>query len=133
MSQSLNNCFLSHPNPRSCGISDKDSPTSAITLRASRDQRPPHSNESPPLSVSVSGKRDFAGKRQRRRKVPSYSTDRQLRQSAHTKTRQFGAICTTRGNLCLHLTAWWGREDSNLRPNDYQLLASEAPEPSGFA
>ena len=24
------------------------------------------------------------------------------------------------GNLCLHETAWWGWEDSNLQPNDYQ-------------
>jgi hypothetical protein len=36
---------------------------------------PTHSNESPPLSVSVSGKRDFAGQRQRRPKGPSHSTD----------------------------------------------------------
>jgi hypothetical protein len=40
----------------------------------------PHSNESPSLSVSVSGKRDFSGQRQRRRKGPSRSSDRQLRQ-----------------------------------------------------
>jgi hypothetical protein len=40
--------------------------------------------------------------------------------NARTKTRQFGAICTTPGNLCLRKTAWWGWEDSNLQPNDYQ-------------
>jgi hypothetical protein len=27
---------------------------------------------------------------------------------------------------------WWGWEDSNFQPNDYQLLASEVPEVSGF-
>jgi hypothetical protein len=37
--------------------------------------------------------------------------------NARTKTRQFGAICTTPGNLCLRKTAWWGWEDSNLQPN----------------
>jgi hypothetical protein len=78
---------------------------------------------SPPMSVSVSGKRDFAKQRQRRRKGASHSTHRQQRQSAHTKTPQFGAIGTTPGNLCLHETAWWGWEDSNFQPNDYQLLA----------
>jgi hypothetical protein len=75
------------------------------------------------MSLSVSGKRDFAGQRQRRRTGPSHSTDRQQRQSARTKTRQFGAIYTTPGNLCLMATAWWGWEDSNFQPNDYQPLA----------
>jgi hypothetical protein len=28
-------------------------------------------------------------------------------------------------NLCLHETAWWGWEDSNLQPNDYQPLCSQ--------
>jgi hypothetical protein len=28
---------------------------------------------------------------------------------------------------------WWGWEDSNLQPNDYQLLACEVPEVSRFA
>ena len=37
------------------------------------------------------------------------------------------------GNLHLHKTAWWGWEDSNFQPNDYQLLASEVPEVAGFA
>jgi hypothetical protein len=30
------------------------------------------------------------------------------------------AIRNEPGNLCLHETAWWGWEDSNLQPNDYQ-------------
>ena len=34
--------------------------------------------------------------------------------------RQFGAIRTEPGNLRLRRTAWWGWEDSNLQPNDYQ-------------
>jgi hypothetical protein len=54
-------------------------------------------NESPPLLVSVSGKRNFAGQRQRRRKGPSHSTDRQQRQNPRTKTHRFGAICTNTG------------------------------------
>jgi Protein of unknown function (DUF2933) len=29
-------------------------------------------------------------------------------------------------NLRLRKTAWWGWEDSNFQPNDYQLLASGA-------
>ena len=45
-----------------------------------------HSNWSPPLSVSVSGKRDFARQRHRPRKRQSHSTARQQRQGAHTKT-----------------------------------------------
>jgi hypothetical protein len=65
--------------------------------------------------------------RQRRRKGPSHSTDRQQRQSARSKTRRFGAICTTPGNLCLRETAWWGWEDSNLQPSDYQPLAPAGP------
>jgi len=36
------------------------------------------------------------------------------------------------GNLCLHVTAWWGWKDSNFQPNGYQLLACEVPEVSGF-
>ena len=30
------------------------------------------------------------------------------------------AIRTERGNLRLRGTAWWGWEDSNFQPNDYQ-------------
>jgi hypothetical protein len=45
--------------------------------------------------------------------------------NARTKTRQFGAICTTPGNLCLRKTAWWGWEDSNLQPNGYCRDTSE--------
>ena len=70
--------------------------------------------------VSVSGKRDFARQRQQRRKGPSHSTNRQQRQSVHTKTHQFGPICTAPGNLCLYETGWWSWKDSNLLPNDYQ-------------
>jgi hypothetical protein len=79
-----------------------------------------HSNESPPLSVSVSGKRDFAGQRQQRRKGLPYSTDRQQRRRPRTKTHQFGAICTTPGNLRLYGTAWWTWEDSNFEPSGYE-------------
>src|SRR6516225_4565676 len=43
------------------------------------------------------------------------------------------AIRIEPGNLCLRKTAWWGWEDSNFQPNDYQLLASEVPEVAGFA
>jgi hypothetical protein len=80
----------------------------------------------PSPSVSVSGKRDFATQRKRRRKGPSRSTDRQQKQSTRTKTHQFGAICRTPGNLCLFGTAWWGSEDSNFEPNDYEPLVSGA-------
>jgi hypothetical protein len=81
------------------------------------------SKESLSRPVSVSGKRDFAEQRQRPRKGPSHSTDRQQRQSPRAKSHQFGAICTTPRNLCLYGTAWWGWEDSNFQPNDYQPLA----------
>jgi hypothetical protein len=89
---------------------------------------------SPSLSVSVSGKRDFAAQRQRRRKGPSRSTDRQQRQSPRTKTHQFGAICTTPGNLCLYGTAWWSWEDSNFRPSGYCQEMGEAwhSDPASF-
>ena len=93
------------------------------TVNAEAIARRPDSNESPPLSVSVSGKRDFAEQRQRRRKGPVHSTDRQQRQKPYTKTQKFGAICTTPGNLRLYGTAWWAREDSNLQPSGYEPLA----------
>jgi len=57
----------------------------------------------------------------------------QQRQKPRTKTRKFGAICTTPGNLCLYGTAWWDWEDSNFQPNDYQFLTCEVPEVSSFA
>jgi hypothetical protein len=37
-----------------------------------------------------------------------------------TNARRFGAIRTELGNLCLRKTTWWGWEDSNFQPNDYQ-------------
>ena len=49
--------------------------------------------------------------------------DRLQRQNARTNPRQFGAIRNEPGNLCLRETAWWGWEDSNLQPIDYQSLA----------
>jgi hypothetical protein len=77
-------------------------------------------------SVSVSGKRDFAGQRQRRRKGQSHSTARQQRQSAHTKTRQFGPTCTPPGNLCLRGTAWWRTQSqSNLSLRPISLLTGK--------
>jgi hypothetical protein len=48
------------------------------------------------------------------------------------KTHQFGAICTTPGNLCLYGTAWWGWEDSNFQPNDYQSLALSTEQRARF-
>jgi hypothetical protein len=59
--------------------------------------RVPFERVSPSLSVSVYGKRDFAIQRQRRRKGPRRSTDRQQRQSTRTKTHQFDAIRTAPG------------------------------------
>jgi hypothetical protein len=42
----------------------------------------------------------------------------------HTQRDQRGeALSKIRnepGNLCLRETAWWGWEDSNFQPNDYQ-------------
>ena len=35
---------------------------------------------------------------------------------------RFGAIRTELGNLCLRKTAWWGWEDSNFQPHNYQPL-----------
>jgi hypothetical protein len=48
---------------------------------------------------------------------------RQQRQSAHTKTRQFGPNLHDTGKSLLRGTAWWGWEDSNFQPNDYESLA----------
>src|SRR6516165_340462 len=39
------------------------------------------------------------------------------------KRGYFGSSRHKWGNLCLHQTAWWGWEDSNFQPNDYQSLA----------
>jgi hypothetical protein len=36
---------------------------------------------------------------------------------------QIGPLFSPPGNLCLRKTAWWGWEDSNLQPDDYQPLA----------
>ena len=36
-------------------------------------------------------------------------------------------------NIRSLILRWWAREDSNFQPNDYQLLAREVPEVSGFA
>ena len=36
------------------------------------------------------------------------------------------------GNLRSIANAWWGWEDSNFQPNDYQLLSIEVPEVSEF-
>ena len=43
--------------------------------------------------------------------------------TAKPPNRELWAFCGTSGNLCLHGNAWWGWEDSNLQPNDYQPLA----------
>ena len=45
---------------------------------------------------------------------------------------QFGAFCTTPGNLCLRETAWWGWEDSNPQPNDYQPRALSTEQRARF-
>ena len=42
--------------------------------------------------------------------------------NACTNRRQFGAIRSEPGILRLRRTAWWGWEDSNFQPNDYQPL-----------
>ena len=52
--------------------------------------------------------------------------------SSFVKTHQFGAICTTPGNLCLYGTAWWGWEDSNFQPNDYQPRALSTEQRARF-
>jgi hypothetical protein len=59
----------------------------------------PYSNESLPPSVSVSGKQNFAGQRRRRRKGPVTFNRSLAETKPRTKTHQFGAICTTPGNL----------------------------------
>ena len=48
------------------------------------------------------------------------------------ENHQFGAICTTPGNLCLYGTAWWGWEDSNFQPNDYQPRALSTEQRARF-
>ena len=65
-------------------------------------------------------------------KPPATHMGRLQRQNACTNRRQFGAIRNEPGNLRLRKTAWWGWEDSNFQPNDYQLLASEVPEVAGL-
>ena len=79
-------------------------------------------------AVSVSGKRDFAARDETAETAAQRQVSRLWRSASTWIPRQFGAICTTPGNLCLYGTAWWGWEDSNFQPNDYQLLASEVPE-----
>jgi hypothetical protein len=45
---------------------------------------------------------------------------RPLSESYPPNRRQFGAIRTEPRNLLLRRTAWWGWEDSNFQPTDYQ-------------
>jgi hypothetical protein len=73
--------------------------------------------------VSAAGKRNFPGQRQRAGSGPCNPSGRLRRQNACTNRPQFGAIRTEPGNPCLRRTAWWGWEDSNFQPNDYQSLA----------
>ena len=56
------------------------------------------------------GKRNFPGQRQRPRNASFNPIGRLQRQNACTNRRQFGAIRTEPGNLCLRETAWWGWE-----------------------
>jgi hypothetical protein len=74
-----------------------------------------HANESPPPFVSVSGKRDFAGQRQRLRKGRHIQLIVSRDNTPARKTRQFGAICTISGNLCLYATAWWSRQNCTTK------------------
>jgi hypothetical protein len=39
---------------------------------------------------------------------------------APNRHREIGPTGEQAGNLRLHKTAWWGWEDSNFQPNDYQ-------------
>ena len=79
-------------------------------------------SSSRPLSVSVSGKRDFAGQRQRRQKGPKHLTAREQRQNAHTKNPPVRPnLQDTRKSLFV-----WDcvvARDLNFQPNDYQPLA----------
>jgi hypothetical protein len=47
-------------------------------------------------------------------------SDRASKVGSITNRRQFGAFRTEPGNPRLRRTAWWGWEDSNFQPNDYQ-------------
>jgi hypothetical protein len=51
------------------------------------------------------------------------AVDREVRQNQLLDRRWISGITrlsNEQGNLCLHETAWWGWEDSNFQPNDYQ-------------
>jgi hypothetical protein len=69
--------------------------------------------------VSVSGKRELPARDKRAERRLRFEWPWRRRR-AHTEARQFGAIHNEPGNLCLRWTAWWGWEDSNFQPNDYQ-------------
>jgi hypothetical protein len=53
-------------------------------------------------------------------KSPQKARKREMSKNGCTNARQFEAIRTELGNLCLRKTVWWGWEDSNFQPNDYQ-------------
>jgi len=40
--------------------------------------------------------------------------------TVRTNPREIGPIREEAENLCLHETAWWGWEDSNLQPSGYE-------------
>src|SRR4029077_17738106 len=82
-----------------------------------------HSNRLSTKAIFAVGKRNFPGQRQRPRNASFKPIGRLQRQNACTNRRQFGAIRTEPGNPRLRRTAWWGWEDSNFQPNDYQPVA----------
>jgi hypothetical protein len=95
-------------------MSRPENGSNSLQLRDTNHARIAHSNQSPPLSVSVSGKRDFAGQRQRRQKGPSHSTDRQQRQS-HARKPTNSALFARHREISVYGTAWWRTQSiSNL-------------------
>jgi len=85
--------------------------------------------ESPPTLVSAVAKRDFAKQRQRPRMGRWSPIDSLQRQNVCTNPRQFGAIHTEPGNLCLLRTAWWGREKCQdlTAPTTYWGVRAKSP------
>ena len=79
-----------------------------------------HSNQVSTNTGLCRGETRFCRAETKAPKRPLKSIDSLQRQNARTNPRQFGAFHKEPGNLRFHKTAWWGWEDSNLQPNDYQ-------------
>ena len=79
--------------------------------------------KSPFRSVSPAGKRDFAARDKRMQKICEVRSDVCRDRSIAHNSANSRRFDERQENLSSRRTVWWGWEDSNLQPIDYQSLA----------